>query len=127
MTRFKGLLGLGAALLMLPFPVLVHGGAAAAAVPAGAVTASAVGEIERLFLNSPDDPWSGGQIVVGGQLITLPRNLLIDLPANRLSLQQLFAQAPADCQSSGESGLSKADRCNHSLISGGHRISSRDR
>ena len=61
--------------------------------PAGtaqAQTASAApitGEIERLTLNSQTDPWSGGIIVVGGQNIIIPRNLLIDLPANRLTLE----------------------------------------
>src|SRR4051794_38732622 len=55
-------------------------------VPAGtaqAQTASAApitGEIERLTLNSQKDPWSGGIVVVGGQNIIIPRNLLMDLP-----------------------------------------------
>src|SRR5678815_3532387 len=87
-------------------------------VPAGtaqAQTASAApitGEIERLTLNSQKDPWSGGFIVVGGQNIILPRNLLIDLPANRLTLNQIFAQSPAACLQRAESGLAKADVCN---------------
>jgi hypothetical protein len=86
--------------------------------PAGTVqaqTASAApitGEIERLTLNSQKDPWSGGVVVVGGQNIIIPRNLLIDLPANRLTLNQIFAQAPAACLQRAESGLSKADFCN---------------
>jgi len=72
-------------------------------VPAGtaqAQTASAApitGEIERLTLNSQKDPWSGGIVVVGGQNIIIPRNLLMDLPANRLTLNQIFFQAPAAC------------------------------
>jgi fibronectin type 3 domain-containing protein len=87
-------------------------------VPAGsaqAQTASAApitGEIERLTLNSQKDPWSGGVIVVGGQNIIIPRNLLMDLPANRLTLNQTFAQAPAACLQRAESGLAKADFCN---------------
>ena len=44
--------------------------------------------------------------------MVIPRNLLIDLPANRLTLQQLFAQAPPACLANGETGLAKADRCN---------------
>ena len=84
---------------------------------AQAQTASAApitGEIERLTLNSQTDPWSGGVVVVGGQNIIIPRNLLADLPANRLTLNQIFAQAPAACLQRGESGLAKADFCNAS-------------
>lgn len=85
------------------------------AATAHAQTASAApitGEIERLTLNSQQDQWSGGVIVVGGQNIIIPRNLLMDLPANRLTLHQLFAQAPAGCLLRAESGLAKADACN---------------
>ena len=71
-----------------------------------------IGEVERLTLNTPGDVWSGGAIIVGGQVITIPRNLLIDYPANRLTLQQTFAQAPAACVANGESGLAKLDKCN---------------
>ena len=71
-----------------------------------------VGEIERISLDNPADVWSGGRIVAGGDNVVIPRNLLIDLPANRLTLQQLFAQAPPACLANGETGLAKADRCN---------------
>lgn len=77
-----------------------------------AAHAPIVGEIERLTLNSPKDPWSGGIIVVGGQNIIIPRNLLMDFPANRLTLNQTFAQAPPACLQRAESGLAKADFCN---------------
>src|ERR1041385_1419558 len=93
-------------------------------LPAGtaqAQTASAApitGEIERLTLNSQTDPWSGGVIVVGGQNIILPRNLLIDLPANRLTLNQIFAQAPPACLQRAESGLAKADFCSANKTGG---------
>jgi len=76
------------------------------------------GEIERVTLTSPGDPWSAGEIVVGGQAVIIPRNLLIDLPANRLTLQQIFAQAPAACLAAGQSGLAKADTCNTSGAGG---------
>src|ERR1044071_5606275 len=85
------------------------------AAKAHAQTASAApitGEIERLTLNNQQDPWSGGVVVVGGQNIIIPRNLLMDLPANRLTLNQIFAQAPAACLQRAESGLAKADICN---------------
>jgi hypothetical protein len=50
-------------------------------------------------------------LVVAGETVTLPANLLIDLPANRLSAKQIFDQAPAACVANGESGLAAADRC----------------
>jgi len=69
------------------------------------------GEIEFLFLDDPDDFWSSGSIVLAGQTIIIPRNLLIDLPANRLTLWQLFNEAPPSCLALGESGLARADGC----------------
>ncbi len=70
-----------------------------------------IGDIERITINDANDHWSGGMIVVGGQSIILPRNLLIDLPANRLTLKQIFDQAPFNCISANESGLAKSDVC----------------
>lgn len=83
-----------------------------------ATSAPITGEIERLTLTNPNDVWSGGTIVVGGQNIIIPRNLLIDLPANRLTLQQIFTQAPQECLGRAESGLAKADICNTSKTGG---------
>jgi fibronectin type 3 domain-containing protein len=92
--------------------------AAIAQAQTAATSATITGEIERLTLTNPNDVWSGGTIVVGGQNIIIPRNLLIDFPANRLTLQQTFAQAPADCLTRAESGLAKADICNTSKTGG---------
>jgi len=77
-----------------------------------------LGEIERISIDNPADHYSGGTIVVGGQIVILPRNLLLDLPANRLTLKQLFEQAPAACVANGESGLAKADACNQTGAGG---------
>ena len=79
---------------------------------------NSVGEIEKITLNDPADVYSGGVIVVAGSEMIVPKNLLIDLPANRLSLQQIFDQAPAACKTLGESGLAKGDRCNQSGAGG---------
>ena len=76
--------------------------------------ANIIGEIERITIDNAADHYSGGTIVVGGQIVILPRNLLLDLPANRLTLKQLFDQAPAACVTNGETGLAKADACNTS-------------
>lgn len=83
-----------------------------------AVNAPIVGEIQAISVADPADHWSRGIIVVGGQNIIIPRNLLIDLPANRVTLQQLFAEAPPECLAAGETGLAKADSCNTSATGG---------
>src|SRR5215216_2841094 len=95
-------------LVLFAFLLLPAGTAQAQTASAAPIT----GEIERLTLNNQQDPWSGGIIVVGGQNIIIPRNLLMDLPANRLTLNQAFAQAPPACLQRAESGLAKADFCN---------------
>src|ERR1041384_483374 len=96
------------AVVMMLFALLPNRSAQAQTASAAPIT----GEIERLTLNNQQDPWSGGIMVVGGQNIIIPRNLLMDLPANRLTLNQVFAQAPAACLQRAESGLAKADVCN---------------
>ena len=92
-------------------------------VQAAPTLANITGEIEQITLDTPGDHWSGGKIVVGGQWVILPRNLLLDLPANRLTLTQLFEQAPATCVSRGETGLAKGDACNTSGTGGFATIS----
>jgi hypothetical protein len=105
----KRVLGVILASLLLG-PVLAGPGGAAPVATTGLVT----GEIERVTLDNPTDVWSGGTIVVGHQNVIVPRNLLMDLPANRMSLQQFFMGAPPSCKTSGESGVAKADNCNTS-------------
>jgi beta-lactam-binding protein with PASTA domain len=70
-----------------------------------------LGEIENLHITDINDPWSSGWLRIGGQDVILPRNLLIDLPANRLTLQQIFLGAPPACVALGQSGLAQADTC----------------
>jgi hypothetical protein len=82
------------------------------------VTAPTSGEIEKITINDVNDHWSGGVIVAGGQNIIIPRNLLIDLPANRVTLQQLFTEASTSCQTQSETGLAKGDKCNASGTGG---------
>ena len=83
-----------------------------AAQAATSVTIS--GEISRITLTTPGDYWSAGTMVISGQYVTIPRNLLIDLAANRLTLWQFFDQASAACKALGETGLTSTDRCNTS-------------
>jgi hypothetical protein len=77
-----------------------------------------MGEIESLKVNNDNGVYSSGVMVVGGVEMIIPKNMLIDLPANRLSLKQIFDQAPAACVALGESGLAKADKCNGSGTGG---------
>jgi hypothetical protein len=111
---------------------MVLGALAASAVVFGSsmaahgapVRSQTYGEIERIILNDPNDHWSGGIVVVDGGSIIIPKNLLVDLPANRLTLKQIFDQAPAACVAAGESGLAKGDTCNTSGTGGFAAISS---
>src|SRR6059058_2641631 len=84
------------------------------AAPVHPAIARLTGEIERITVEDPHDVWSAATVVVGGQNVTIPRNLLADLPANRLTMQQLLSAAPAGCAARGETGLAKADACNTS-------------
>ena len=89
-------------------------GMGAGTLQAAPTAAPISGEIQHLSLTTPGDYWSGGTIVVGNQSIIIPRNLLADLPANRLTLWQLVDQAPAACKALGQTGLAKSDTCNTS-------------
>jgi len=46
--------------------------------------------------------------------VIIPRNMVIDLPANRLTLQELFTNRPSACPPE-QTGLAKADSCNSSF------------
>ena len=63
--------------------------------PPGITAAPVEGVIRNITLNDPSDTWSGGTITVGGafeQTVIIPRNLVIDLPAARFTLQQLVTE-----------------------------------
>ncbi len=115
-TRTRRAVRAGAGALLA---ALLTVGLLPAATPAGAAVGDPAptvavlsGAIEQLTLNSPGDVWSGGWVRVSGQDVVLPRNLLLDLPANRMSLQQLFTSAPQACKDRGETGLAASDQCN---------------
>lgn len=102
--------------LLLSMPLLAGMWSSQAhAVPTIAVVN---GEIEKITINDVNDHWSGGVIVAGGQNIVIPKNLLMDLPANRLTLKQLFDEASASCKTQAETGLAKGDKCNKSGTGG---------
>ena len=67
------------------------------------------GPIDFITIDNKNDHWSGGAIYVGGQKVIIPRNLLMDMPANRLTLQEFMAQAPPICVFFGQSGIARGD------------------
>ncbi|MCX6925161.1 MAG: hypothetical protein NT154_18405, partial [Verrucomicrobia bacterium] len=54
-----------------------------------------VGTLDNATLNSPLDLLSGGTVTVNGQVIIVPKNTIVEMPAAALTWQQVFAQAPA--------------------------------
>ncbi|MGB5471915.1 MAG: hypothetical protein WBQ78_00375, partial [Gammaproteobacteria bacterium] len=92
-------------------------------IASAAVSIPIGGEVERIIVDNPTDRWSRGTMVVGGANVIIPANMVIDLPANRLTLQELFVNAPSACaaiDANGDSipdqtGLAKADSCNGSF------------
>ncbi len=85
MKKIKKILGLTALCLGGVTPV------------SAAVVSNIGGEVERIIVDDPTDTWSRGTMVVAGRNIIIPRNMVIDLPANRLTLQQFFVNAPSAC------------------------------
>lgn len=79
-----------------------------------------VGSIDQMEVDDPADPWSSGMMVVAGQVVIVPRNTIIDLPANRLTLQQMFDQAPPDAKAIGKSGLATLDGLGSTAIATVH-------
>jgi len=74
------------------------------------------GLIQAATLDTPTaDAHSGGTLTVNNQLITVPRELIVFLPASMLTWQELFSQAPAPygltpaSAAVPESGLAMAD------------------
>ncbi len=96
-------------IFVLTLPVVADAQLEVGVATNGVTGAGVSGEIEFIAVEDPTDFFSGGVLVVSGQAWILPRNLLIDLPCNRLSLQQIFAQAPPEALAFGESGLCATD------------------
>jgi len=72
-----------------------------------------LGEIESIKVRDLSDPASGGVLVVKGKRITIPDNLLIGLPAGRMTLRNLVMDGPQSCTSQVplQSGLAVSDTC----------------
>ena len=66
------------------------------------------GFLQTATLTTPGDAHSGGRLTVNGHLVTVPRETIVILPANALSWQELFAQAPAPYGIPGNPGVTTA-------------------
>ena len=110
--------------LSIPLSVaaLVSSSASAQIAPGQGIVTNAVitGTIDDLQIYNPTDVWSGGQMVVAGQTVIIPRNMVIELPANRMSLQQLHAQAPPEALALGNTGLATNDGLGSAAIATVH-------
>lgn len=53
------------------------------------------GFLEEATVSTPGNPLSGGSLKVNGHVVTVPANTIVILPANALTWEELFAQAPA--------------------------------
>ena len=83
-----------------------------------------LGEIENIFVDDMDEMFSAGWIIADGVAVRIPSGLMIDLPANRLTIRDLVAGASPECLANGESGLASTDECLRSkgLQGGGAQI-----
>jgi hypothetical protein len=114
MKATRKLKGLFAATVNAKVLVLVALACGLAFSSQAATQAPISGEIQSISVNDINDVYSRGTIVVGGQNVIVPANMVIDLPANRLTLQQFYTEAPPECVLTGETGLAKEDACNAS-------------
>lgn len=97
-------------LARLSAPLAALLGLALVSAAQGPATGALVtGRIDLIDIDDRNDTWSSGTMVVGGQVVILPRNLVIQLPANWLSLKQLYDEAPPAAQLRGATGLAKLD------------------
>lgn len=81
--------------------------------PAGAQTVTPfqlVGHIQSFSLDTPGDTFSAAKFTVNGIQVTIPRNLVIQLPAAYFTAQQLFENAQGVSKKYNESGLSLNDK-----------------
>ena len=70
-----------------------------------------IGDIERITLENPSDVFTSGVIEMSGMRVVIPANLIIQMPVQRYTLQELFTQAPAKCKALNQTGLALSDSC----------------
>ena len=99
-SRVRSLTGHTLKIALVAIALMVGlGGGAFAQVPGDATGITLVGTLESIHIDDPTDFYSGGSMVVDGTVVVIPRNLVIALPANFLTLAGLFEGAPPACVS----------------------------
>ncbi len=106
-SRRFGLRRMGSALAVLALTVtLIPGGSSAEAVggpaaavaviptPASSTQFDITGLLQTATLDTAGDTHSGGTLTINGQLVVVPRETVVILPANALTWQELFTHAP---------------------------------
>ncbi len=94
--------------------VLLGGGTVTVEAQTPTPSFSLVGHLQQLDVTNLADPLSAGSMVVNGVRVTLPRNLLIKMPGQYLTVHDLFrgkhpGKAPALVAASKPSGLALGD------------------
>ncbi|MFO0700531.1 MAG: hypothetical protein U0236_15015 [Nitrospira sp.] len=69
-----------------------------------------VGHIQNFTLGNPADPLTAAKLTVNGIQVTIPKNLVIQLPAAYFTAQQLFENAQGVSKKYNESGLALTDK-----------------
>jgi hypothetical protein len=94
-------------LLLIVLQFCVMGRSFAQLPPAGTPSQfDIVGFLQEATISSGAGPTTGGKMKVNGHVITVPDNTIVILPANALTWQELFTQAP---QGSTGTGMAVAD------------------
>lgn len=99
---------LAAAVVVAGLAAGLHVWAASAQTP-GEVKIN--GTLAAIHIDNPDDRISAGRVVVGRQRVEIPSTVNVQMPGDQLTLQELFARAPARCRALHESGLVPSDQC----------------
>jgi hypothetical protein len=95
--------------LVVAIATAAAGGRAGAAPPPVPVTQfDMTGFLQAASVDNASDTMSGGKLTVNGQVVIVPRNVVVVMPATFLSWQQLFAKAPPPYGPS-QTGLAMAD------------------
>ena len=101
---------------MTPKPAIRIACSAALALAAGIALAQTpnpsfnlIGHIERFALTAPGDPLSAATMTVRGIPVTLPRSLLITMPGQYMTAQDLFRGPQGGSTVQNASGLALAD------------------
>ena len=72
---------------------------------------SVAGTLTAIRVDHPNEPSSGGSVVVGKQRVLVPSTVPVETPGGMLTFPELFTLAPARCLELRESGLVPGDVC----------------